>query len=554
MSEKNSSRGQGRRPSGRKPYSKKPSGSKDGFSRGGKKGGFGSSNRRGSSRGGEFDRRGDGRHRDDNNRRDGRTDSGKYGFGGSGRKGRNGNPRYGSDDRRGGGFRKEGGFKSRGKGHFDDRRNDRRNDRGTDRKNNRRDGFKYGRMRDGRDFKDKDFKNKEFKEKEFNSKNTKKSSFETAKPENKHDYDVQNTAREDAGAIENERKGGDRHGFNRRLDRESSKSNYGKGRRNSDGTMSFPSQNPYTDRRHDEPIMPPGLSYSMLSKDDKLRLRGLSKEHSENIGLHILAAYELEEEEPQRALAHARWVARQASRIDLARETLALIAYRQGNYRLAVREFRTAMRMNGFPDYMPFIADCERGLGNPEKAIEIAKSPEASRLTGESKAEMLLVYAGALADLQKWNNAIGVADMLLRAKGMPGEYRMRAAQAEQYFLEQAGRTKDAEKLNPLLDRLEDKYADREIDESELVIDNDLERASDEILEGLGITEADAAYAPDDYFDDEEADYEESGYEKSEKESEESDKDSADKSVEESGESEELEPDDDSSNSESQTAN
>lgn len=549
MSEKNSSRGQGRRPSGRKPYSKKPSGSKDGFSRGGKKGGFGSSNRRGSSRGGEFDRRGDGRHRDDNNRRDGRTDSGKYGFGGSGRKGRSGNPRYGSDDRRGGGFRKEGGFKSRGKGHFDDRRNDRRNDRGTDRKNNRKDGFKDGRMRNGRDFKDKDFKNKE-----FNSKNTKKSSFETAKPENKHDYDVQNTAREDAGAIENERKGGDRHGFNRRLDRESSKSNYGKGRRNSDGTMSFPSQNPYTDRRHDEPIMPPGLSYSMLSKDDKLRLRGLSKEHSENIGLHILAAYELEEEEPQRALAHARWVARQASRIDLARETLALIAYRQGKYRLAVREFRTAMRMNGFPDYMPFIADCERGLGNPEKAIEIAKSPEASRLTGESKAEMLLVYAGALADLQKWNNAIGVADMLLRAKGMPGEYRMRAAQAEQYFLEQAGRTKDAEKLNPLLDRLEDKYADREIDESELVIDNDLERASDEILEGLGITEADAAYAPDDYFDDEEADYEESGYEKSEKESEESDKDSADKSVEESGESEELESDDDSSNSESQTAN
>ncbi len=549
MSEKNSSRGQGRRPSGRKPYSKKPSGSKDGFSRGGKKGGFGSSNRRGSSRGGEFDRRGDGRHRDDNNRRDGRTDSGKYGFGGSGRKGRSGNPRYGSDDRRGGGFRKEGGFKSRGKGHFDDRRNDRRNDRGTDRKNNRKDGFKDGRMRNGRDFKDKDFKNKE-----FNSKNTKKSSFETAKPENKHDYDVQNTAREDAGAIENERKGGDRHGFNRRLDRESSKSNYGKGRRNSDGTMSFPSQNPYTDRRHDEPIMPPGLSYSMLSKDDKLRLRGLSKEHSENIGLHILAAYELEEEEPQRALAHARWVARQASRIDLARETLALIAYRQGKYRLAVREFRTAMRMNGFPDYMPFIADCERGLGNPEKAIEIAKSPEASRLTGESKAEMLLVYAGALADLQKWNNAIGVADMLLRAKGMPGEYRMRAAQAEQYFLEQAGRTKDAEKLNPLLDRLEDKYADREIDESELVIDNDLERASDEILEGLGITEADAAYAPDDYFDDEEADYEEYGYEKSEKESEESDKDSADKSVEESGESEELESDDYSSNSESQTAN
>ena len=48
------------------------------------------------------------------------------------------------------------------------------------------------------------------------------------------------------------------------------------------------------------------------------------------------------------ALEHAKWVARQASRIDFARETLAFISYRQGNYKLALKEFRTAYRMNGF--------------------------------------------------------------------------------------------------------------------------------------------------------------------------------------------------------------
>lgn len=50
------------------------------------------------------------------------------------------------------------------------------------------------------------------------------------------------------------------------------------------------------------------------------------------------------------------------------------MAYRQGDYKLALREFRTAYRMNGFLDYLPFIADCERGVGEPKKAVELALS------------------------------------------------------------------------------------------------------------------------------------------------------------------------------------
>ena len=82
-----------------------------------------------------------------------------------------------------------------------------------------------------------------------------------------------------------------------------------KPRRNSDGTVSFPSQNPYTHRRPDEPKMPKGIEWRMLTTDDRERLRGLSKEHAENIGLHILAAYTLEESNPELALEHAKWVA-----------------------------------------------------------------------------------------------------------------------------------------------------------------------------------------------------------------------------------------------------
>ena len=285
-----------------------------------------------------------------------------------------------------------------------------------------------------------------------------------------------------------------------------------KPRRNSDGTMSFPSQNPYTHRRPGEPKMPKGIEWSMLSTDDRERLRGLSKEHAENIGLHILAAYTLEERDPELALEHAKWVTHQASRIDFARETLAFVAYRQGDYKLALREFRTAFRMNGFLDYLPFIADCERGMGEPKKAIETAMSDDAKYLRGESKAEMFLVYAGALGDLELWDKAIEIVHTLGRSKGLAGEYRMRAVQAEQYFLEQAGRSDEAVALDQLLDKLELQYADAEEDETsdDLVIEYDMQELNDELMDKLGISEDDAQYAPEDEDEDDSEAVDENG--------------------------------------------
>ena len=273
-------------------------------------------------------------------------------------------------------------------------------------------------------------------------------------------------------------------------------------RRNSDGTMSFPSQNPYTARRPDEPVMPKGLEWSMLSSDEKERLRGLSKEHAENTGLHILAAYALIDDDPKAAMEHAKWVARQASRIDFARETLAFAAYRTGDYKLALREFRTAYRMNGYADYLPFMADCERGLGNPKKAIELALSDDAKLLRGEAKAEMFLVYAGALGDLEQWDKAIAVVHTLARSKGLSGAYRMRALQAEQLFLEETGQKDKADALEGTIEKLEDQYADFDIDEDsdDVVIDHDLAYITngddEEVLDKLGIDPSEAQFAPE----------------------------------------------------------
>ena len=334
-------------------------------------------------------------------------------------------------------------------------------------------------------------------------------------------------------------------------------------RRNSDGTMSFPSQNPYTARRPDEPVMPKGLEWSMLSSDEKERLRGLAKEHAENTGLHILAAYTLIDDDPKAAMEHAKWVARQASRIDFARETLAFAAYRTGDYKLALREFRTAFRMNGFADYLPFMADCERGLGNPKKAIELALSDDAKLLRGEPKAEMFLVYAGALGDLEQWDKAIAVVHTLARSKGLSGAYRMRALQAEQLFLEESGQSDKAESLEGMIEKLEDQYADFDIDEDsdDVVIDHDLAYITngddEEVLDKLGIDPSEAQFAPEPEPEEDEtelpADEAKEGAESDEEPEQEAEQADVEAEQDDDSEAEESKDSDDSKSEESEQA-
>ena len=421
-----------------------------------------------------------------------------YGKGGDFHKGgyRGNGPR-----RDGEGFkpRREGGYRSHeGENGENPRYQHRDNDRRDFRRDDRRDFHRDGERRNFR----RDDDRRDFRRDDRRDGGRRDNDRRDFRRDDRRDNDRRDFRRDDRR--DNNRRDGEFREFSqeeKRQYREEKRSEYmRRPRRNSDGTMSFPSQNPYTDRRPDEPKMPKGMEWSMLSKDERERLRGLSKEHAENIGLHILAAFALEESDPELALEHAKWVARQASRIDFARETLAFVAYRQGDYKLALREFRTAYRMNGFLDYLPFIADCERGVGEPKKAVELALSDEGKQLHGAPKVEMFLVYAGALGDLEMWDKAIEVVHTVGRSQGLPGEYRMRAVQAEQYFLEEAGRSKEAEQLNDLLDRLEDQYADEEIDENsdDVVIDHDLEDITDDsdVLEKLGIDPDEAQYAPD----------------------------------------------------------
>jgi tetratricopeptide (TPR) repeat protein len=88
-----------------------------------------------------------------------------------------------------------------------------------------------------------------------------------------------------------------------------------------------------------------------------------------------------------------------AGRVGAVREAAGLAAYLTGRYAEALAELRAARRMSGDQSTLPVMADCERGLGRPEKALSIAASPEVASLDAAGRAEMLIVASGARRDM-----------------------------------------------------------------------------------------------------------------------------------------------------------
>src|SRR5699024_849091 len=73
--------------------------------------------------------------------------------------------------------------------------------------------------------------------------------------------------------------------------------------------------------------------------------RGLSRETAERVAQHVVAAYVLEDSDPKASQAHAKFAARIGARIGAVREAYGILAYRSGDYRTAVRELRTSLRI-----------------------------------------------------------------------------------------------------------------------------------------------------------------------------------------------------------------
>ncbi|MDQ6650378.1 MAG: hypothetical protein M3Z02_09715 [Actinomycetota bacterium] len=144
----------------------------------------------------------------------------------------------------------------------------------------------------------------------------------------------------------------------------------------------------------------------MLDPDVRRDLRSLSKEGAELVARHLVAAGQLVDEEPERAYQHALAARATAGRLGVVREAVGITAYAAGHYAQALAELRAARRISGSPEHLPLMADCERALGRPERAVEMAREPDATRLERASAIELAIVVSGARRDLGEAGAAV----------------------------------------------------------------------------------------------------------------------------------------------------
>ena len=156
------------------------------------------------------------------------------------------------------------------------------------------------------------------------------------------------------------------------------------------------------------PPIPAEIEAKQLSPEIRGELTTLDRATADAVARHLVAAGELLDEDPEAALEHARAARARSGRIAAVREAVGIAAYACGDWAQALSELRAARRMGSRSPLLAMIADCERGVGRPERAIELGRSPEAAQLSGDDADELRIVVAGARSDLGQHEQALAV--------------------------------------------------------------------------------------------------------------------------------------------------
>ena len=144
----------------------------------------------------------------------------------------------------------------------------------------------------------------------------------------------------------------------------------------------------------------------MLDPETRRELRSLSKETSDLVARHLVVTGRLLDDEPEQALTHARAARALAGRIGVVRLATGLAAYAAGEWNEALSELRAARRITGRPEHLAVLADCERGLGRPERALAYGDDPQVPTLSQDERVELVIVLAGARRDMGQADAAV----------------------------------------------------------------------------------------------------------------------------------------------------
>lgn len=234
--------------------------------------------------------------------------------------------------------------------------------------------------------------------------------------------------------------------------------------------------------------LPDDVEARMLDPQVRTELRSLAKDTADLVARHLVMAGRLADEDAAAALAHARAARAMAGRVGVVREAAGLTAYLAGEWADALSELRTARRITGRPDHLHVMADCERALGRPEKALAYADDPAVSGLDQATRVELVIVLAGARRDLGQVDAAVVLLQDPARRTTAKRPWAARLWYAYADMLLAAGREDQAREW---FSTAADVDTDGETDAAERLLELD-----GVVLDDLGMEDADEA-VPDD---------------------------------------------------------
>lgn len=209
-------------------------------------------------------------------------------------------------------------------------------------------------------------------------------------------------------------------------------------------------------------VQPPaGADPNQLDAEVRRALRSLAPATADRVAAHLVAAGDLLYSDPGAALEQARAARAFASRIGVVREAVGLAAYAAGEWHEALAELRAERRLTGSSVHLPVMADCERGLGRPERALDLAQSSDLRMLDEAGRIEMLIVASGARRDLGQPAAALVVLQSadLDRHRVRPWSARLWYAYAEAMLA--AGRRTEARDWFEAVTEVDDDETDAE---------------------------------------------------------------------------------------------
>ncbi|MGO2541025.1 MAG: hypothetical protein ACTH8J_07745, partial [Specibacter sp.] len=195
--------------------------------------------------------------------------------------------------------------------------------------------------------------------------------------------------------------------------------------------------------RERSPEIDPDVTGEELDKVTRAQLRILDAKNNEWVSKHLVMAGRLIDFVPEVAFEHALAASRRGGRLACVREAVAMTAYAAGKYGEALRELRTFRRISGSNAHLPLMADCERGLGRPDRALDLIKSEDAETLDTAGKVELAIVESGARGDLGELDAALSALEIPQLDMNRAFSFSPRLFRAYGMILRAAGRKDEA---------------------------------------------------------------------------------------------------------------